>query len=244
MGMHLQADEYLHDLGYGDSTPPMTISMWVRRISTDSAGRYIAFQDENDDDAIGLGEGTSPSSFRSELAVGGTPEGISTAEVFNNIWYHVVTQWVPASTDLHVFVDGTKSSNTSVSGSDFTSDRLYIGARRSSSTIFTIDECIIAEIAVWSTILSDANVVLLSNGLTSLLIEPLNTLMYLPLRFGPEVLMGTAPPSLTVVGNPSFTEEHPPIYPIPHPRVMPYSEFMPAAVVDGNLSFGGGVMTI
>ncbi len=166
----------------GLATPPMTFACWFKPANITATtvimgvfapsddGHYLIFRGADAGDPL-----TATSNRQSVLAASATT---GTSGIVADTWYHAAGVF-NSTTDRRVFLNGTKFTNaTSVSPSGFT--KTAIGAFTGSSTIlyFSGD---IAEAAIWSVSLTDAEVASMAKGASPLMIRPQSLVDYWPL---------------------------------------------------------------
>ena len=167
----------------------------------------------------GASLGTS-AGLRYETAAGAL-NTVTTTSYTINTWHHICG--VETSATSHkAFIDGG-SKNTGVSSrAPAGADRIRIG-QRGDSTPSDAFSGLIAEVGIWSTDLTDANVALSAKRVSPLLVVPQSLVFYLPIwgRYSPEIdIKGGR--NLTVTGTVASA----------HPRVF-YPSFRPAVFTPG-----------
>ncbi|MHC4156506.1 MAG: LamG domain-containing protein [Planctomycetota bacterium] len=152
---------------YVDQTPvtgpPFTIACWF--CSTDlSAVQCLMFVGDK-----GSGNPGDPIYVQSRDSTG-TSSAVSTSGYSANTWHHACGVFASA-TDRRAFIDGGSKGTDSTSRSPVGLDRVATGALARNTPTFYMSGSI-AEAAIWSVALSDAEVTLLARGYSPTFVRP------------------------------------------------------------------------
>lgn len=119
-----------------------------------------------------------------------------------------------AANDTRVFIDGG-SKNTSTTSTTPTVDDTRIGTLNNGGTIENFFDGDIAEVGIWNVALTDPEVLVLSTGMSPLLVRPSSLVGYWPLigRYSPEIdRVGRF--DMTLDNTPAFADHPRMFYPI------------------------------
>lgn len=104
-------------------------------------------------------------------------------------WYNIVVTHggdVTDSTDIHIYVDGSEvsySANQNGTGTEETNDSLYLGAKPAGGVAFANQlDGKMAEMAIWTSVVSASDIDMLSNKYSSLFSSPSSMIAYSPLN--------------------------------------------------------------
>jgi hypothetical protein len=187
------------------TAPPFTLAVWGR--SNDATvNQCLLFVGDKDvvnhrfELVMAGGIAGDPIVF-SRQGGGGTNNVLTTTGFTTGTWHHCCAVAV-ANNDAHVYIDGgsegTSTTSVTVSGADRTS----VGrAGASEKTRYMSGD--IAEVAIWNVALTDAEVSILANRMSPLLMRPGSLVAYWPIIGGsPEAdyAAGSAN-NLTVTGT-------------------------------------------
>lgn len=154
-------------------------------------------------------------------AGGAASSAVTTSGYTAGTWHHACGVF-SADNARAVYIDGgskgTESTNRAVSGLDTTA----VGARYSNGAFDRYTSGMIAEAAVWSAALTDAEVAILALGVSPLLVRPESLVFYAPLiRDEDRDIVGGL--ALTAYNTPTIAD-HPRVY-YPTPKlVVEYTE--------------------
>ncbi len=196
-------------------TTPCTISVWfkadnVTATATLAAIDFHAVASYRVLGALDAGGNVAGDPVRA-YAYNGTAFGIATTTTGYpaTTWTHACGTFA-SSTSRTAFINGgSKGTNTdSMTG---TVNELTIGARRSASAVgFFAGK--IAQVAIWNTVLSDAQIAALASGTNPTAISPGSLIAYYPLLGDATPSVGTE--TLQNVGSPTYdTDDSPGINP-------------------------------
>jgi hypothetical protein len=166
-------------------------------------------------------------------AVGATSTGYSA-----NVWNHVAATFASA-TDRAIFLNGGGKVTDATSRSPLGSNRTCLG-RRADSTPSDAVFGRLAECGVWNVVLTDAEIVMLSKGVSPLMVRPESLVAYWP-------LLGRTSPEVDLVGRLELTVTGPLVK--EHTRVIyPWARWNGKAVaagggVNGSLTATLGALT-
>ena len=164
----------------GISGVPMTIACWVRRTSNTQQGTavsstHISSQHYNRLDITTTGQLNILT--RGSSAFGTFTTATTTT---NNTWNHFCGQF--ESTSFTPFINGAKGTTTSiVLGAQTSPDLITIGAHRFASVFAVHMLGDIAEVGVWSAILTAPEINSLSKGMACDKVRPQSLIFYPPL---------------------------------------------------------------
>jgi hypothetical protein len=139
-----------------------------------------------------------------------TTERIDTTTGFSaNTWYHVLGVF-NSDTDRRVYINGSSKAtgSTNINGAR---DTQYVGIGRVSSITTEDFTGKIAEVAVWSSALSDANAVSLAGGALATEVDAANLESYWPLYDDPNSDAGNTSTNFTEYGSPSYDTNDSPL---------------------------------
>lgn len=105
--------------------------------------------------------------------------GIAPGTISLNAWHHAAAVF-SATNARAVYYEGTTKGTNTGSRTPTGLDKTSFGRIRTSSTSHDSFQGYLAEMAIWNVALTDAEVVLLSQGYSPLLIHPQNLLVYVP----------------------------------------------------------------
>ncbi|MEN1679478.1 MAG: LamG-like jellyroll fold domain-containing protein [Planctomycetota bacterium] len=232
----------------GASTPtttPATICGWARPISGDYA--YLASIGSADGSAI-LGlvfHGGLGAIVASSLANGSWSSSIGQPWLLNQ-WQHCAAVFKADGTWL-LYQDGLLTGTKTTVNQPSGLDQLVVGARPPGILPMLGD---LAEVAVWSTELDDADVAVLAKGVTPIALAHRRRSLaaYHPLVAGATGGIPSLGDPVTTTGTPGFAE-HPPVIRsigIPHatPAIVPPAPVFPRLAAAACLPTGaanGGV---
>lgn len=168
---------------------PITLAGWCR-------------PDETTDQAVVSisNTGTVDGKWTLQLRGGGTPDvsalkeddsgsfdqALSSTTYSLNTWHHACA--IFENNDRHAFLDGGGKGDNTPDITDPTADVTSIGVNRHS--VFQRHfSGRLAEIGIWDVVLTDAQVLVLANGVSPLMVEPESLIAYWPLlgRYSPEI---------------------------------------------------------
>lgn len=224
---------------------PFSIACWARSDDETAAQAAISIGDKDVTghfwDILFVGNvAGDPIRFRA-LAGGtaGSAEAVG-IDYAANTWYHVCGVET-SSTSRAVFVNGGAKGTNATNRSPANADNVTVGADGNStpSSPFSGD---IAEAAVWSVALTDAEVAVLGTGVPAFMVRPASLVFYAPLVRGAiDIRSGNV---LTITG--ATVSAHPRVFYPPLPRIM---EYTPAAapaslgpLFDARRLSGGGIL--
>ena len=223
------------------TVPPFTLACWART-DADSADQALLWIGDKDSptSCIGAIEILAASPSRQVCArtiSGGVVGSAVTGNYAVNTWHHVCGVFL-ATNDRSVYLDGIikGADTTQVVGA--ASDTAAIG-RCGDVTPSDYLSGAVAEAAVWSTALSQAEANSLAKGFSPLQLRPESLVAYWPLGgfFGQADRDLLGPHDMTAYNSPSWTDHPPLVYPS-RPRVMvptaPVASKMPWHLFDGR----------
>lgn len=141
---------------------------------------------------------------------GGTSAASSTTSFSMNTWHHAGAVFA-SNTSRTAYLDGVAAAANTTSIAVSGIDRTTIGARWS-TTLDQYMSGMIAEAAVWSGSLTDADMLMLSKGFCPLMVKPATLIAYWP-------LIGRSDPSVEKHGGFGMTWNNTP-QPAAHPRII------------------------
>lgn len=191
---------------------PFTVSCWVKLSVTNTIQTVWCIQTNV---SSGLGRvmlynaGSSGFSGTLLLDAGGPANRVTGPNLTPGAWYHVVVTAADSSTRV-LFVNGSPvGTNTVAESSALQPQALNIGARYSSGwSVFA--DAVIAEMAVWSSVISDSAVAALASGADARTVSSVPPVLYIPMlgELSPEI--GFVGQSMTLTNAPTKAE-HPPV---------------------------------
>ena len=171
-----------------------------------------------------MGSGATPSyGGATAFSNGSETSAVTSTSGGLNAWHNFCGVHADATTHA-IYLNGGGKGTNAASITGHTLDRITIGAQGTASSFYNPWGGRIAEIAIWSADLTDAEVAILGLGYSPLFVRPANLVAYFPLIRDTRDIIGNL--SLTTVGSPTVATDHPPvIYPAP-----PFLSFPVAAV--------------
>jgi hypothetical protein len=229
--------DHLYTLTEPVTTTPFTISAWFKSTATGANYVITSIDTPNSSGYQILG------TIEASGGVGGTPVraynyngssfgvAASTTGFASGTWYHACGVFTSA-TSRAAFIDGG-SKGTDTTNIVGVPSELVIGRRRRNNAIGTWNaNSLIAEVAVWSSALSDADVASLGGGASPLGIDSGNLAAYWPLT--------TVTQLTDSQGSNDLTDGDAATWSADHPTISDISELSgtiaAAASVTGNLS--------
>lgn len=209
------SSQYLSNANAIVTAYPFTLACWFNPNTVDDSDTLISIGDtgSNNDVWILVADGTTagdPVSFTSRAA--GTTRTASTSTGFSaSVWQHAVAVGV-SSTSRTVYLNGGSSGSNTTDSTPANLDTTAIGVR-ATLTLANYMNGLIAEAAIWNTNLTVDEVVVLSRGVSPLLIRPGLLIAYWPLigGYSPEIdLVGSF--SMTLTNSPTKIGHYPGIY--------------------------------
>lgn len=150
-----------------------------------------------------------PVSFQAQAAAASFQAADTSTGYSANTWHHIAGV-AASATDRRSFIDGGSKGTKTTSVTPLSVDTIRL-ANYARSTSFSLDGQI-AEAAMWSVALSDAEIALLAKGFSPLLLRPESLFFYAPLLSAaspaPELILGN---NLTHTGTLADTD---------HPRII------------------------
>jgi len=174
-----------------DSTPvtgpPFTMAAWANYDATNPPNSHLWLGDKD-----ALSEYWVLCTYNLQVwlwavTAGGNNKAVASLNPGGNVWYHACGIEY-ASNSRAVFMNGANKGTNSTDLSPANADRLSIGVR-GDSTPSGYMSGLLAEIALWNTDLTDAEVAILADGFSPLFVRPANLVAYWPLigRYSPEI---------------------------------------------------------
>lgn len=245
-------EEYLEIDTAAGGVPPFTVAGWFNSddITIDQTLVWIGYKLEASEwhslEASG-GRAGDPVRAYSSSAVAGSQSAQSTAGFGANAWHHACGVWA-ATNDRRAYIDGGNRGNDANNVVPDAPDRTSVG-RRGDATPTRYFSGAIAEAAIWSAALTDAEVAVLGRGYCPLFVRPQSLVAYWPLIRDPDNdLVGGY--NLTPYNSPTVARHAPMLYPTQAMVGLAAAEAPPAGIVvpvlamDGvhSVVFGGQVV--
>lgn len=161
-----------------DLTTGVTMSCWCRPTVAQN-GCLVNLSTQAGSDAIRLLYQSSGRVRAQSVNSGTGTAAETTATVSTNTWGHVAGVFSNASRS--VFLDGANKVTDTGSSAASSLSRTHIGSRRNSSTNDVFFGGQIAEVGVWNTSLTDAEIASLGKGVGCSLVRPQNLVFWAPL---------------------------------------------------------------
>ena len=153
-----------------------------------------------------------------------SPEQADTSTSYSaGTWHHACGTFGSNTSRIAYLDGGGKVEDTTTRSIAQSLDKFSIGSRLTSSPTNYMSGSI-AEVGVWDVVLTDAEVAILADGYSPLLVRPANLLLYVPLVRGIQEYKG-----LALTNNGSTVSVHPRVF---HPTV-PYYVMAPAGAPAG-----------
>jgi len=160
----------------------------------------------------------------------------STSGISSNTWHHACGVFT-SDTSRDVYLDGGSSANSSGSVTLANIDRFSVGMLHRNAGIWWHDGDI-AEVGVWNVALTSAEIGMLAQGYSPLLIRPESLVFYTPLiRDNDEDLVGGL--SLTANGSPTVSDHPRIINPTTGQAFAPFTTHEHIRYVDPDVPAGG-----
>lgn len=177
-------NDYMEATSAALTAGPLTFSAWINSDTTGAAGRILSISSTTGNDRWSLLLGaTDVISF--QVGASGSFGTVSTTNTITaGTWHHVAGSYnTTVNQPQQVWIDGTKtgptnSSRTPVAGN---LNRTLLGSTYISSALTQYFNGRIAEAAIWSVVLSDADVTSLSKGFKPSAVRPDKLALYMPL---------------------------------------------------------------
>ena len=165
------------------SSGPFTIALWMKSASVTQTNAYLG---DSDDSVSAIGwalrygftnDGAGHAQVDFFVTAGGFGTGSQIA-ILNTNWHHICYRYLGAASEWAYFLDGTKTViNASLTGTFSTGlNELLIGASGITGSNFYNGS--LAEIAIWTTNVSDANITSLAAGSKATNFSPGNLIGY------------------------------------------------------------------
>lgn len=228
-------NEYLFSATTPITAAPFTVSVWVKTATDTSVDDFCIVQIQ---DASAVGDlwrlNANGNLVAGEFTFGARDTGNALVSAVSSVvpnigtWYNVVGV-ERAADDREVFVDGGNSGVNAVSRTPNNIDSIAIGMERDSSADDPWDGDI-AEVALWNTDLSDAEIAILAAGYSPLFVHPQNLVAYWSLiRDEDQDRVGGY--DMTAFNTPTIATHAPVIY----PSKISLSTTTAVAIVAGKL---------
>lgn len=217
------ATEYLALDSAPATTMPLSMACWFRSDSVALEQRIMWLGDKDSDahfyslNARGATAG-DPISF-SYCAGGSTYRATSTTGYTANTWYHACG----VATDAihkYVYLNGGSKDYDANNATPANLDRICF-AKFGGSTAGNYLSGMVAEAAIWTVALSDADVLMLSKGVSPLLVQGASLVAYWPFLRGDNDWVGGY--NLTAYNTPSFDAHPMQIIPVMWQMNLPFA---------------------
>jgi len=187
---------------------PVTLSAWIRRDATATGNRVIVLcTGPNDEVVLRIGSNNTVQA-RLIFNIGGNIiTAITVGTVTAGAWTHAAARFALSGGTVQAVASINGAMSTSGTGS-YTQETLISGqiASLGGTSVFGGD---IADVGIWNTALSDAEIVSLSKGVSCNRINPQSLRFYAPLIRNPNDIRNNR--TLTLVNSPTVSS-HPRIY--------------------------------
>ena len=166
------------------TTGPITLAAWVNLDVTNVAQRVLSLTSTTGNDRWSLLIG-STAVVSMQTGSGGTfATRSTTSTVTGSTWHHVAGTWnntanQPQAAYLDGVTNGTAASNRTPTAGNL--NRTYLGTTYVSSALTQYLNGRIAEAAIWSEALTDAQIASLATGVRPSLVRPGKLVFYAPL---------------------------------------------------------------
>lgn len=221
---------------------PLTLACWFNSNDAAAFQTLLELIDASDSGerflllALGTSAG-DPVSLQVTGDVGGSTSPETSTGYSINTWHHACG--VVAAVDDHaVFIDGGSKGTSAASVTPAGIDVSVIGAHRSDAipTYSSGASGLIAEVAMWNAALADAEVAVLAEGYSPLLVHPQNLVFYAPLVR--ELVDGVG--GVTLTNNGSTVGDHPRVLLPPPPSLVLPPAPVVTAIASQRLKIGVG----
>jgi len=205
------SSQYLENTSLPVSATPLTIAAWFKPVSA-TAAYFIGYLGASGSN-INYWALATDTSGRVTASTNGVTATTSTS-VSAGVWAHGCAVFASA-TDRRAFLNGGGKGTSATSRTPSSPVRLGVGCLDGSSrTTFMNGD--IAELAIWNVALSDAEVLMLSTGVSPLMVRPDALKFYAP-------LMGRASPEPDYKGTFNLTLPAAAPTQSAHPRIFYFS---------------------
>lgn len=204
------ASQYLENTTAPVTAYPLSMAAWGRSDNAAATQYAVDIGDSAGTDHVGINwRGADAGDPISAFVNGSGSDAVTSTGYSVNVWAHGCGVFASATSRAAYINGGSKGTNTT-SETITSLDRIGIGRTEHSSpgSYFSGD---LAEVAVWNIALSDADVLMLSLGVSPLLVRPDGLVFYVPLigRYSPEIeVVGGL--NMTVTG--ATQSEHPRVF--------------------------------
>lgn len=196
---------------------PFSMSAWCRPTGT-TADRYIVTVGDtaSDNENMGLYMIATTNKIRAFSRSGGSSsEAESSAGASSGSWAHAGGVWSAANSRA-AYLDGANKGTNAVSVTPTSIDTCRVGILARSSITSTL--CFVgdlAEVAIWSAALDDAEMAALGKGFCPQLIRPQSLVAYWPIlgNLSPEQDRWVSKFDLTLTGSPAKADHTRMFYP-------------------------------
>lgn len=176
-GFTAASSQYLSTSSSPASGSPMTISIWARPTSSNTAAISVGVSGGTHRNQITVTGGNIWAATQVGVTTSVNANGTSTAT--NNT--RNICGVFNSSTSRNIYVDGvSEGSNTGNIGVQNAADSIIIGSRYS-TTLGAYYSGWIAEVGIWNAALTDAEIASLAKGMTCDKIRPQSLVFYAPL---------------------------------------------------------------
>ena len=230
-------------------TLPFSVSMWM---NIDTAGSnhvlfFIGNQSQVDEYfALRAAGNVAGDPIRVVDRNGSATSADTTTGFTAGVWCHVACTFV-GTAERHVWLDGgSKGTGTTSKSGHTASINIYGCGRWLDSSPATVSDGQCADLAIWDSELSDADVAALAAGLHPYAVQPESLVRFFPFHgTGDPEVCSVSGATLTLTGSPPATE-HP--YRVPQPWWSNWTAeagaapggFLPAFAHGSNAVQGGG----
>lgn len=145
---------------------PQTVAMWFR--APDTTNNIDIFSNSNNCTITLNGSGADKLQVNDDVGTVVTSSGSYTA----NTWYHMACR-IESTVQASIFLDGSKTSGSAGGGTMGAA----VTARFGNTFAASVQ---VAELAIWNAQLTDAEVAILSLGMSPAIVRPQSLLHYLP----------------------------------------------------------------
>lgn len=177
---------------------PLTLACWFNNDSSLATRALVVLSDSGGSNGFRITTSTSRTLRAVAEAAGSTGNAETTATFSNTTWNHACGVFASA-TSRTVYLNGGNAVSNTTSRTPSGINRTRIGVGGSASDSYM--NGLIAEVGIWNTDLTAAEVASLGDGVSPALVRPRSLVLYMPLIRGFNDLIGAR--VFTAAGSPT-----------------------------------------
>lgn len=214
------SSQYLINSSAAVSATPLTMCCWFFSADITNIKILMAVGDTSANNQFYMFASTTERIVGGPTAAGTNNSATTTTTWSASTWNHAAL--VCDSSDLRsVYLNGAGKASNAVNNTPSGLDTTVIGAQWNTGSPSNYFDGNIAEAAIWSAALTDAEVATLALGVSALMVRPESLVAYWPLigRYSPEIdIVGGY--DMTLVNAPTFAT-HPRVFNVPNSMSPP-----------------------